>query len=130
MKNCTDYYLYDKANDTLVRFDNGDIIFYGDKDEAEKDCYGNEYIVQYKDLNKKQKLKIAEQVIKQLKIKTMEKLTHEEVIKYVRWVYSECDTPISEIEWLSEMLINDRPKKDIKKEFIENVKELLSQLNN
>ena len=38
-----------------------------DKDEAEKDCYGNEYIVQYKDLNKKHKLKIAEQVIKQLK---------------------------------------------------------------
>ena len=58
MENCTDYYLYDKANDTLVRFDNGDIIFYGDKDEAEKDCYGNECIVQYKDLNKDHKLKI------------------------------------------------------------------------
>ena len=53
MENCTDYYLYDQANDTLVRFDNGDIIFYGDKDEAEKDCYGNECIVQYKDLSYK-----------------------------------------------------------------------------
>ena len=63
MKNCTDYYLYDKANDALVRFDNGDIIFYGDKDEAEKDCYGNEYIVQYKDLNKKHKLKIVDQKV-------------------------------------------------------------------
>tara|TARA_R110002051_G_scaffold69846_1_gene125623 strand:- start:241 stop:711 length:471 start_codon:yes stop_codon:yes gene_type:complete len=64
------------------------------------------------------------------KTKTMEKLTHEEVIKYARWVYHESDTPIGEIEWLSEMLLNDRPKEDIKKEFIDNIKELLPQLNN
>ena len=67
MENCTDYYLYDKANDSLVKFSDGDIIFYGDKDEAENDCFGNESIVQYEDLNIKHKLKIAEQVIKQLK---------------------------------------------------------------
>ena len=66
MENCTDYYLYDKANDSLVKFSDGDIIFYGDKDEAENDCFGNECIVQYEDLNIKHKLKIAEQVIKQL----------------------------------------------------------------
>lgn len=67
MENCTDYYLYDKANDSLVKFSNGDIIFYGDKDEAENDCFGNEYIVQYNDLPIHKKLQIAEQVIEQLK---------------------------------------------------------------
>ena len=58
----------------------------------------------------------------------MEELTHEEVIKYANWVYGQCDSPISEIEWLSEMLLNDRSKEDIKKEFIDNIKELLTQI--
>ncbi len=58
----------------------------------------------------------------------MEEITHEEVIKYANWVYGECDSPISEIEWLSEMLLNDRSKEDIKKEFIDNIKELLTQI--
>tara|TARA_R100001509_G_scaffold72137_2_gene40248 strand:+ start:1845 stop:2021 length:177 start_codon:yes stop_codon:yes gene_type:complete len=58
----------------------------------------------------------------------MEEITHEEVIKYAIWVYGECDSPISEIEWLSEMLLNDRSKEDIKKEFIDNIKELLTQI--
>tara|TARA_R110002051_G_scaffold69846_1_gene125628 strand:- start:1726 stop:1983 length:258 start_codon:yes stop_codon:yes gene_type:complete len=67
MENCTDYYLYDKANDSLVKFDNGDIVFYAVKSKAEEDCRGNEYIVQYNDLPKHKKLKVAEQVIQQLK---------------------------------------------------------------
>jgi len=58
----------------------------------------------------------------------MEEITHEEVIKYANWVYGECDSPISEIEWLSEMLLNDKSKEDIKKEFIDNIKELLTQI--
>jgi len=58
----------------------------------------------------------------------MEEITHEEVIKYANWVYGECDCPISEIEWLSEMLLNDKSKEDIKKEFIDNIKELLTQI--
>ena len=67
MENCTDYYLYDKANDSLVKFSKGDIIFYGDIDEAENDCFGNECIVQYNNLPIHKKLQIAEQVIQQLK---------------------------------------------------------------
>ena len=67
MENCTDYYLYDKAKDSLVKFDNGDIIFYAVKSEAEEDCRGNECIVQYNDLPKHKKLQVTEQVIRQLK---------------------------------------------------------------
>jgi len=65
MEDCTDYYLYDKANDSLVKFDNGDIVFYAVKSEAEEDCRKNEYVVQYNDLPIHKKLKVAEQVIKQ-----------------------------------------------------------------
>jgi hypothetical protein len=55
-------------------------------------------------------------------------ITNEQVIKYANWVYGECDTPISEIEWLSEMILSDRTKEDIKKEFKENIQELLTQI--
>ena len=58
----------------------------------------------------------------------MKELTNEEIIKYANWIYGECDTPISEIEWLSEMLVSDKSKEDIKKEFIENTKELLKKI--
>ncbi len=59
----------------------------------------------------------------------MEELTNEEIIKYANWIYGECDTPISEIEWLSEMILSDKSKEDIKKEFAQNIKELLTQIN-
>ena len=46
----TDYVLLDKANDTLVSFTNGNVIIYGNKDEAEIDCYGNESVTRCTDL--------------------------------------------------------------------------------
>ena len=46
----TDYVLFDKANDTLVRFTNGEVIIYGNREEAEIDCYGNEYVTRCTDL--------------------------------------------------------------------------------
>lgn len=46
----TDYVLWDKANDTLVSFTDGEVVIYGDKEEAELDCYGNEYVTRCIDL--------------------------------------------------------------------------------
>lgn len=46
----TDYVLFDKANDTLVSFTNGKVIIYGNREEAEIDCYGNEYVTRCTDL--------------------------------------------------------------------------------
>ncbi len=59
----TDYVLWDKANDTLVSFDNGEIVIYSDKEEAEEDCRGNESVTSCTDLPKHHQ----EQLIKQLK---------------------------------------------------------------
>jgi len=50
----TDYVLYDKANDSIVCFDDGEPIIYGIKEEAIEDCYGNEYVVSCTDLPKHQ----------------------------------------------------------------------------
>lgn len=46
----TDYFVYDEANERILCFDNGDVIFYGNKEEAEEDCYANERVVSYNDL--------------------------------------------------------------------------------
>jgi hypothetical protein len=46
----TDYVLWDKANDRLVTFTDGEVVIYGDKEEAEIDCYGNEYVTKCTDL--------------------------------------------------------------------------------
>ena len=47
----TDYVLWDKANDSLVRWEtDDDIVIYGSKEEAEIDCYGNEYVTKCTDL--------------------------------------------------------------------------------
>ena len=59
----------------------------------------------------------------------MENLTEEQIIKYARWVYHECDSPISEIEWLVQQVVdatNDR--REIIQDFSENINELLNQL--
>ena len=58
----TDYVLWDKANDTLVCFSDGDIVIYGDRAEAELDCYGNEYVTKCTDLP----IHHQEKLIKQL----------------------------------------------------------------
>ena len=46
----TDYVLWDKANDTLVSFSHGEVVIYGDREEAEEDCYGNESVTRCIDL--------------------------------------------------------------------------------
>lgn len=50
--NNTEYVLYDKANDTIVCFDNGKPIIYGTKEVAYEHCYGNEYVISCTDLPK------------------------------------------------------------------------------
>ena len=61
------------------------------------------------------------------KTKTMENLTEEQIIKYARWVYHECDSPISEIEWLVQQILDtNNDKKEIIQDFTENVNELLN----
>jgi hypothetical protein len=58
-----DYFLYDRANNSLVKFNTGDIVLYGNKDEAIDDQYGNEEVIQFENLPiNKQK-----EIIKQLK---------------------------------------------------------------
>jgi hypothetical protein len=58
-----DYFLYDRANNSLVKFDSGDIVLYGNKEEAIDDKYGNEEVIQFENLPiNKQK-----EIIKQLK---------------------------------------------------------------
>ena len=62
----TDYVLWDKANDHLLRFENSDdIIIYGNKEEAEEDCYGNEYVTKLTDLPKHHQEEIINQLKKQ-----------------------------------------------------------------
>lgn len=60
----------------------------------------------------------------------MENLTEEQIIKYARWVYHECDSPISEIEWLVEIIINDDLYPNKKESLTENIKELLENYIN
>lgn len=45
-----DYFVYDEANERILCFDNGDIIFFGSREEAEDDCYANEIVVSYDEL--------------------------------------------------------------------------------
>ena len=62
----TEYVLYDKANDSIVCFDDGKPMIYGTKQEAIEDCYGNEYVVSCTDLPEhKQKFLIKKLNLKQ-----------------------------------------------------------------
>jgi hypothetical protein len=61
----TDYVLWDKANDRLVRWDSDDdIVIYGDREEAEIDCYGNEYITRCTDLPEHHQEELLNQIKK------------------------------------------------------------------
>ena len=59
----TDYFLYDRANDNVVCFNNGDIIFFGSLKEAEEDCYANEEIITYNKLPSYWQETIKKQII-------------------------------------------------------------------
>jgi hypothetical protein len=61
----TDYVLWDKANDQLVRLsNNSEIVIYGDKEEAEEDCYGNEYVTRCTDLPEHHQKELIDQISK------------------------------------------------------------------
>jgi len=48
----TDYVLFDKANDTLVRWsEDDDVVIFGSKEEADVDCRGNESVVRCTELS-------------------------------------------------------------------------------
>ena len=59
----TDYFIYDRANNTLLRFSTNEIIIYGSKEEAIEDLYVNEEVVQYNDLHKDKRKEILKQIM-------------------------------------------------------------------
>ena len=52
----------------------------------------------------------------------------EDIDKYTLWIINDCDSIGEEIEWLTDLILSDRSKEDIKKEFTDNIKELLKQI--
>lgn len=58
----TDYVLYDIANDNVLQDSYGRVIIYGNKDEAEDDCRGNEYVIKCTDLPNRWKEIIINQI--------------------------------------------------------------------
>jgi hypothetical protein len=59
----TDYVIYDRANDHVIQWEsNGDMIIFGDKEEAIKDCRGNEEVIQCTELPKHWKDILIQQV--------------------------------------------------------------------
>lgn len=64
-----DFYLVNEATDTLVRFafnkpsgGRGDVIIYGDYEEALEDCYEGQSVKTWKELSLHQKITIINQV--------------------------------------------------------------------
>jgi hypothetical protein len=59
----TDYVLYDKANDNVVKWEsNGEIVIFGSKEEAEIDCRGNENVIKCTELPKHQQKILIKQI--------------------------------------------------------------------
>ena len=59
-----DYVLYDKANNSLYKWSNGDIVLFADKNDATEDCCGNEEVMQVDDLPYELKQIIINQITK------------------------------------------------------------------
>jgi len=57
-----DYVIYDKANDRMLCFGNGNVILFADRNEAVEDLYGNEVVMQVKDLSNENQLIILNQI--------------------------------------------------------------------
>jgi hypothetical protein len=61
----TDYVIYDKINDHVIQWEsNGEMVIYGDKEEAIEDCRGNEYVVSCTELPIHQQKKLINQLKK------------------------------------------------------------------
>ena len=60
-----DYVIYDRANNSLARFhESGEIILYGDKEEAEEEREGGEEVIQFDKLPKDKQKEIINQLNK------------------------------------------------------------------
>jgi hypothetical protein len=46
----TDWVIYDKANDHVIQFGDGNVVIFGNYDEAIQDCRGNEQVIRCTDL--------------------------------------------------------------------------------
>jgi hypothetical protein len=46
----TDWVIYDKANDHVIQFGDGNVVIFGNYDEATQDCRGNESVIRCTDL--------------------------------------------------------------------------------
>ena len=65
MKNLfdTDYVVYDKGNDHVLRWEtSGDMIVFGDKEEAIENCYRNEEAIRCTDLSAHHKKELINQI--------------------------------------------------------------------
>ena len=56
------------------------------------------------------------------------KPTMEDIDKYTSWVINDCDSIGDEIQWLTDLILSNRSKEDIKKELADNIEELLKQI--
>lgn len=58
----TDYVIYDKANDHVIQFSDGHIVIFGNKEEADADCRGNEIVIPCTELPPHWKEKLLTQI--------------------------------------------------------------------
>tara|TARA_R110000782_G_scaffold99098_2_gene184694 strand:- start:126 stop:653 length:528 start_codon:yes stop_codon:yes gene_type:complete len=59
----TDYVVYDKGNDHILRWEtSGDMIVFGDKEEAVENCYRNEEAIRCTDLSAHHKKELINQI--------------------------------------------------------------------
>ena len=63
----TDYVIYDRANDRVLQFESdGTYVVYGDKEEADEDCCGNEEVIPCTELPLHQQEILKEQIANRL----------------------------------------------------------------
>ena len=61
----TDYVVYDKGNDHILRWEtSGDMIVFGDKEEAIENCYRNEDVIRCTELSAHHKKELINQINK------------------------------------------------------------------
>ena len=63
----TDSVIYNKKNDDVVKFTDGEIVIYGDKEEAEADCRRGEVVIPCTELPNHWKEILLEQIANQYK---------------------------------------------------------------
>ena len=63
----TDYVIYDRANDRVLQFESdGTYLVYGDKEEADEDCCGNEEVISCTELPVHHQETLKQQIEKSL----------------------------------------------------------------